>query len=256
MVNMDIISELKEYIGNNPLFYLKFCRCLEYANDILNGNLYSNNVKYFRELEEKEHEHGQGDLHEVALLAKSENITLYDNNTNELIAYSPTGFLEVKFNDDLLRPIVCFVGVTLDDLKVKTYNEHFAEFEFAFSYEDYNLFSKKFGEYCVIISGKELIDKIKEYCANIKTDFVFGKVTYSIQNDIDRVNAFMNGTKYRFLYKDPEFSYQREYRFATKLEMPSDHFFRIGPLADAKIVQTSALSNLCLRINYTLEEKD
>ena len=79
MVDMDIISELKEYIGNNPLFYLKFCRCLEYANDILNGNLYSNNVKYFRELEEKEHEHGQGDLHEVALLAKSENITLYDN---------------------------------------------------------------------------------------------------------------------------------------------------------------------------------
>lgn len=81
-------------------------------------------------------------------------------------------------------------------------------------------------------------------------------MTYSIQNNIDRVNAFMNGTKYRFLYKDPEFSYQREYRFATKLEMPSDHFFRIGPLADAKVVQTNALSKFYLRINYTLEEKD
>jgi len=61
------------------------------------------------------------------------------------------------------------------------------------------------------------------------------------------------GSKTRFLYKNEDLSYQREYRFVAAYQMPCDHYIKIGRLTEAKIIKSSELKNIVLRIDYVLK---
>ncbi len=62
---MATIDEVVNQIGNTPIFYLKFTSQLNYAEDILRGELYANTPEFFRLQEEKSGERGQGDKNEL-----------------------------------------------------------------------------------------------------------------------------------------------------------------------------------------------
>lgn len=251
-----IIAELEKLTGTRPLFYLKFCSEERFATDICNGKLYANTPKYFREREIESGERGQGDRFELISIIEVENITMCDTKTNEIVMVAPKGTLKIQFKEDDLIPMISFVGMTLRDMQLVYVDERHADFLFPFTDEEYANMVRKFGRFCVIINGKELEQHINCYCEENGCDYVFDKIEYCEQNQIHRIQAFNTSTKERFLYKNKDLAYQREYRLAFAQELPKDHFIRIGKLDNAKVLSTEDIKGLKFSIGYVSHQKE
>ena len=70
------------------------------------------------------------------------------------------------------------------------------------------------------------------------------------------MKAFVEGNKKRFLYKNEDLRYQREYRLAVGIEMPKDHFLHFGKLESAKILSADVLRNMEFSIEYVSHMKE
>lgn len=62
--------------------FVKFTK-EEYVNDILDGNLYMNNFKYFIDLEKKKRIKGQGDKFEAAFVTRAVDLRIIDPRTKK-----------------------------------------------------------------------------------------------------------------------------------------------------------------------------
>ena len=93
----------------------------------------------------------------------------------------------------------------------------------------------------------QTIDKNKEGYVSNK---VYDKVEYCEQNRLDRMQAFSKSAKERFLYKNKDLAYQREYRLVIAHELPIDHFVRIGKLDNTKILETGDMREFKFSIGY------
>lgn len=247
----ELIEQLEALTGRQPLFYLKFCACEKFAQDVCAGNLYANTPQYFREQEIKSGVRGQGDQFELISLIETQGITICDAQTGEVILTAPKGTMRIQFKDDDVIPMVSFVGIPLADMKLIYADEKHADFVFPFSDEEYASMKEIFGSYCVMINGRELEAHIKRYCDASGCEFIFDRIEYCDQNRIDRMQAFNKSTKERFLYKNKDLEYQREYRLAFGHEIPEDHFIRIGALGNTKILESKKLKDMCFSIQYT-----
>lgn len=251
-----LVEEIRRQTNGKPLFYLKFCAEEKFAKDICDGNLYSNTAEYFRQQEIASGERGQGDRYETILNIQTENITALDSETGKVTFTAPKGTLSVQFRVDKLIPIVSFVGIDFDEMDIIDADENQTSFRFPFTAEEYDTMTEKFGKYCVVISGKELENKITAYCNHFGYDYIFDKVDYCSQNRIDRVEAFQKGSKQRFLYKNADLAYQREYRLAIGIEIPDDHYIRLGAFSSASYLESSKLKELYYALNYTTKLKE
>ena len=263
-MNMDItekdkehlILELEKLTGTRPLFYLKFCAEKQYAEDVCAGKLYANTPKYFRELENVSGERGQGDRFELISIIEAQSVTMCDAETNEVLMVAPKGTLRIQFKDDDVIPMVSFVGLTLRDMDLIYADESHADFIFPFTDEEYDSMVNTFGKYCVILNGKELEQHILKYCNLYGCDYVFDKIEYCEQNRLDRLQAFNKSAKERFLYKNSDLSYQREFRLAIAHEIPEDHFINVGDLSNTKIFITDKLKGIKFSIEYISHQRD
>lgn len=251
-----LVEQIENLTSPRPLFYLKFCSCEKFAQDVCNGDLYGNTAVYFRQREIETGERGQGDKFELLLSIQTDNISIIDNETNNVVFTASNGVFNVQFKDDDLIPIVSFVGIPLSDMEILDADETHADFKFPFTDDEYQTMTKCFGEYCVILGAKEIEKRIATYCNHFGYDHIFDKVEYCDQNRIDRMQAFNKSAKERFLYKNSDLEYQREYRLAVGIEMPEDHFVRIGKINTAKVIKSDMLKNLIFSINYTSHIKE
>lgn len=234
--------EAEAGVSTQPLLYLKFCACDTYAQDIMAGNLYANTATYFRELENAAGRKGQGDAFETISLIEAQKIVIYNEDGSALLT-APKGNIKTKYGIDDKIPIVSFVGIALQDMNLLKTDGDCAIFTLPFSAKEYKTMGETFGEYCVILDAQELEDKVKCYCADIGvgTDYIFDKIRYCPQNTEERVRAFDEGSKDRYLYKNEEFEYQRESRLVIPIEIPSDHFIRVGVIEKAKGLKSEEL---------------
>ncbi len=250
-----ILEQLDKANGNMPYIYLKFCKERKYAEDVCNGLLFANTPQYFRELERKSGVRGQGDAHEVISEIDVQNILIFDES-GRLIAKADKGKQQMKFENDANVPLVCFVGVTISEMEVLDIEKSFIRVRFPFSDDEYQELSEKFGPYCVLISGHRLIDALNKYHDDNGYQQIFGNVEYCKQNRLERINAFEIGSLDRFLFKDEDLAYQREYRLAIMQEIPEDHFIRVGKIEGTHIIESKELPNICFQINYKTEQID
>lgn len=251
-----LVEQIENLTSPRPLFYLKFCSCEKFAQDVCNGDLYGNTAEYFRLREIETGERGQGDQFELLLSIQTENITATDNETGNVVFTAPKGVFKVQFKEDDLIPIISFVGIPLGDMEIIDADETHADFKFPFTDNEYKTMKERFGEYCVILGAREVEARIAACCNHFGWDYIFDKVEYCDQNRIDRMQAFNKSAKERFLYKNSDLEYQREYRLAVGIEMPEDHFIRIGKFSTAKVIKSDALKNLMFSINYTTHPKE
>lgn len=251
-----IVEQIENLTSSRPLFYLKFCSCEDFAKDVCNGDLYANTAEFFRKKEIDSGERGQGDQFELLLTLKTENIKAIDDATGNVVFSIPKGNLKVQFKDDDLIPIISFVGIPLGDMEIIYADESRVDFKFPFSEEEYITMTERFGEYCVILGAREIEARIAAYCNHFGCENIFEKIEYCDQNRIDRMKAFNKSAKERFLYKNSDLSYQREYRLAMGIEIPEDHFIRIGKLESSKTVKAETLRNLVFSISYTSNPLD
>ncbi len=245
-----IINEINKLTNGKPLFYLKFCSTEQFAQDICDGNLYGNTAEYFRQQEIKSGERGQGDRFETILSIQTNNITAIDRETGNIAFNAPKGTFTVQFESDKKIPIISFVGIPFQEMKIIEADETLTSFLLPFTDEEYINMSSKFGKYCVVLSGKELENRISAYCNAYGYDYLFDKIEYCNQNRLDRIEAFNKCAKERFLYKNADLAYQREYRLAIGIEIPDDHFIRLGPFSSAKYIESEKLKDLYYVINY------
>lgn len=251
-----LLSQIEMHIGERPLFYLKFCSEERFAFDVANGDLYGNAAEYFRNIENESGEVGQGDKNELLCIIETQRITAIDPITGKVFMTAPSGQMKIEFGVDKVIPIVSFVGISLRDMVLYDFDGAHAEFRFPFTDDECIRIKEKFGNYCVIIGARELEAKIENYCRSVGgADFIFDKVTYCSQNTIQRIDAFNKGDKRRFLYKNEAFAYQREYRLAIAIEMPDDHFIRLGKLENAKVFASDKIRNFGFSLEYKTSPK-
>lgn len=246
-----LIKQIENDVGTRPIFYLKFCSCLQFARDALNGDFYGNTALFFRKKEIESGERGQGDQFELINIIKLHNLTMFDGQTNNVVLTTPEATAKIQFKDDDIIPIISFVGVPLRDMVLIDIGEDYAEFKFPFTDDEYGVMEERFGKYCVVIGGKELDTSIARYCSKVGAEYIFDRIEYCNQNRTDRIQAFQRCTKERFLYKNNDLSYQREFRLAIGIEMPKDHFIRIGKLQHAKMLDSEKLKDMGIRIGFT-----
>ena len=187
---------------------------------------------------------------------EAQNINIYDSESGDIVFNGLNGNLRVQYNDDNDIPLVSFVGIPLSQMKLKYADENHADFLFPFSDEEYDTMFEKFGKYCVIINGSELESHIIEFSKAVKCDYIFDKIEYCDQNTIQRIQSFNKASKKRFLYKNTDLAYQREYRLALAIEMPDNHYISIGKLTECKIFKSEKLKNLVLSISYISHVKE
>lgn len=245
-----LVNEINNQTNGRPLFYLKFCRNEQFAQNICDGNLYGNTAEYFRQQEIKSGERGQGDRFETILSIQTNNIIAVDRKTGNMAFSAPRGTFTVQFESDKKIPIVSFVGIPFQEMNIIEADETHTSFMLPFTDEEYANMSTKFGKYCVVLSGRELESKISFFCNNYGYDYIFDKIEYCDQNRIDRIEAFKKSAKERFLYKNSDLSYQREYRLAIGIEIPEDHFIRLGPFTSANYIEAEKLKDLYFVVNY------
>lgn len=251
-----LISQLEDLMGTSPFFYLKFCSEEKFAQDVCNGDFYGNTAEYFRKKELESGERGQGDQFELVLPIKAEKVSMFDYETGNLVAVFEGGNAKFQYKDDDIIPIVCFVGIPIREMELIEADETHAVFQFPFSVDEYSTMKERFGPYCVVLSAKELEQRIDAICRSSECDYIFDAVEYCCQNRIDRMQAFVEGSKKRFLYKNEDLRYQREYRLAVAIEMPEDHFLHFGKLDNTKILPADALQNLAFSIEYVSHVKE
>ena len=173
-----------------------------------------------------------------------------DRESGGIVFIAPRGTMSVQFGVDKVIPIVSFVGIPNEQMIITEADETHTSFILPFSEQEYSSLQERFGKYCVIISGKELESKILNYCKTNEYDYIFDKVEYCNQNRNDRIEAFRTGSKERFLYKNSDLEYQREYRLVIAIEIPDDHFIRIGKLTSAACIESEKLKDLIFTVNY------
>jgi len=243
------IEEVEELVGREPIFYLKFTSKETFANDIVDGNFYANTLNWFREREIKTGEHGQGDKNELQYNMPLIGLRFINPETGICEFEIPQATGKLLFNSDNKIPIVCFVGIPLREMKIISQTPESLQIAFPFSEAEYSEMEQKFGEYCVILEAKALIEALQQYCDENSCQCILKKVTYCVSNYTEKAEAFANGSIDRFFFKDEDFSYQREYRLILSKEIPDDHFIRLTSLkSKAKIVKSDQLNNLCLSI--------
>lgn len=65
------------------------------------------------------------------------------------------------------------------------------------------------------------------------------------------MQAFNEGIKERFFYKDSDLSYQREFRLVVDCEIPDDHYIRIGKVSSATILNSEKLKTIKFTFYYS-----
>lgn len=252
-----VVNQIKKFVGANPLFYLKFVKERNFAEDIKNGKLYSHSAAYFRDLEINSGECGQGDQFELINIIECTDMKFINQDTGNCDFTLPKVNLKIRFESDDNVPIVSFVGLTIDDLVLDYYDENHASFLFPFTEEEFDDMCKKFGPYCTLIDGIQLRNVIEKFSYDNKVDYIFDKVQYCTHNTIERIQAFANVLNERFLYKNENFKYQREYRLAINMQIPNDNFIRIGScIKVVNCLKSSELKNIYLSIGYELSNKE
>lgn len=251
-----LIDQLENQMGTRPVFYLKFCSEEKFAQDVCNGDFYGNTAEYFRKKELESGERGQGDQFELILPIKTEKVSMFDYETGNLVAIFEGGNAKFQYKDDDTIPIVSFVGIPIREMKLIEADETQAVFQFPFNIEEYRTMKERFGTYCVVLSAKELEQRIEAICRKNECDYVFDAVEYCCQNRIDRMQSFVEGSKKRFLYKNEDLRYQREYRLAVAIEMPEDHYLHFGKLENAKTISADDLQNMAVSIEYVSHTKE
>lgn len=248
-------QKLKERTKNRPIFYFKITREEKWANDIIQGKLFMNTVDFYKRLELESGLKGQGDKDELKIKLNPYDalISIKSKEDDVELERIPVGIknLDLEFDNDKKKPIFCIMGITLDDMEVVSENEMSIRLKLNFSKCDIDRLKSEFGEYVIIISASEFHEKLNKSLSEFNGNWTLGKVTYTSQNMNERLKLTKNNDLLRFLYKHPDFEYQKEYRLILDEDVEENKVLRIGLFSEGEyiLLNIEALLNFELVVN-------
>lgn len=209
------ILEEKLFTDDEVIAFIKFT---DYADELLKGDLYMNNLNTFVE-EGKEGAIGRGDPQEVANILKNSNLEFYLNG--EKIAEAEAGRLIEQRTKNLFAPVYCMFAITGKDLifeseddekiyvKIDIKNQEFHKFLREFSYSE-----------AVVTLAAPFLDAIDKTFNERNYYAICNLVKYiDIDSTIENQYIdFLNNNEL-FFRKSNLFSHQREFRIVLPNEV-------------------------------------
>ncbi len=206
---------------------LKFFHNKGFADDFLGGKLYANRIKYYRGLEETQ----GGD--------RSEGITeLFFKNSVMTFTNVKDGTTHIVGgkDNDISGPQTVIKSTKRDLLNVYCMHKVDAEnTEEGIKFRIDRDLPERFGRYIVAITNTEFFFQQVDKIAKIATRrYVRGAVTYDEPTSFDEIFSIRAE-----LYKRPEFSFEREYRFVFDIDTDNEnpHCLEIGDIRDISICE-------------------
>lgn len=205
MCKKDVMNILKERFKENIILLLKFTSKREYAESILNGDLYMNNVQYYRDYEEKLKRKGLGDKDELVQRINFESLQLTPisnskKNSKDVIKLKNTNS-RFFYKEDSDIPMYCMMGLTINDFEVKEVNNDRVILKIKLQGLEIKDLINDFGKYVTVINYCEFMGRIITKSEENKIPVVYGKVKYCEENREERVMSFFIIRKIDFFIK-------------------------------------------------------
>jgi hypothetical protein len=206
--------QLQDYFGKDPIMFLKFGNDPGRLEQIREGSLYMNNLKFYIDREEETGEAGLGDRLEALNVINDVDISVYDSQTNQLLVSVPAESASTRYDEALTKPVFCLYAVTVDILEVAEVEEKRIVCKLTFSNEDLASMKEEFGEYALVIMAEHFTERIKKAFEDKKYKYRAKMVEYADYsiNDSERMEKHYKGHSDLFFYKDKAFAHQEEYR--------------------------------------------
>lgn len=249
-----VLKLLKDSYQDKSMLYLKFTSQKEFADCIINGDLYMNTVQFYRNYEEKQKQRGLGDKYEARQPINFDTLKLTNESKkgDSIDMQNVRGVFEWK--SDSIIPMYCMMNITIDELKVDSIMENRVNMKIDLEKIGLDMMSNDFGNYVSIIYPElfreKLLNRAKEDNINLRLD----KVTYCEENNEERVEAFFNCSPKRFFYKDLFFEYQKEVRVVIGKDIrQNNNTYRIGDLSEiCTNLETVELENARFTIDFKI----
>ncbi len=228
-----------------PNVLLKVVEKKEYADALVNGDVYMKSSGYFRAVENEY----RGDKYDgkTPINTSDCQISLANDIEGEEIELHGVDCVTLGFENDDKINMFCATVVT-EDILVKT-----SEISMKFHPEYLNEI-KQFGNYIVTINLDEFVVKIAEELKSIKAGIKYGAVEYvDIMNEY-KLDRFMNinGDYDTFFKKDKSYKWQNEWRLILVAEeeiIDNDYLvFSVGKLESASVLELEKLINSEIKV--------
>lgn len=210
----------KEDKGSS-MFFVKFIE-EKYLDSFMKGDIFTNNFKYFQDLELIHGEKGIGDKKDGCLpLYKFTDIRLENiDNPEEYYCFPKADSFMFSNEKDNLTPVFCLYDISLEDVQVIRETDNELRLLLDFNDSKKQLLKKEFQgkTHIVIIEARAFINRIIQLSNKNGLMIDYGKVTYYEDgvNDEKRVNDYTENTSDKFLWKDNGFNNQNEFRIIFK----------------------------------------
>lgn len=212
------------------------------------GYIYTNNLKHYIDLEEKEGKIGIGDRDEGTLLLNDVDCKFRDTATGEDIPIERIFFgekgeqikikvkgIRIQLDDDIKTPVLCLVGINKNETKNIDGN-------LILDFDDKTIskLREEFGGYthALVIEPENFTKRLIEECEkqNIHPNLDFVKYYDPKINQGERVNDF-NTIKSVF-WKNDSFKNQKEFRvaFGNKHIESGQVLMNLGDISDISIM--------------------
>ena len=203
---------------------IKFFRYKSFADDFLEGKLYANRLSCFRKMEKAQ----GGDPDEGAIEFPTDNarIEFRDSITGEIANVIESeefvGPISLRPNWVNFLNVFCMhkAGVTNNDLGASIRID--------------SGLPKRFGEHVVVITNvKEFFARVDKVATAKTQEYRRGPVIYDEPASFEELHSIRAA-----LYKKPEFSGEREYRFVFSIDMDNGNAncLEIGDIKDIAVM--------------------
>lgn len=197
-----------------PIALLKFSDEIDRLKDLQKGNLFMNTLGFFKDLEEKENKKGIGDKDEGVCRLNVLNVQFFECDTNKLFCEMPASRTSIIQKEDLRKHVFCMSYLDYEDIKIiKSERDNFKA-TLNFSNEQKKEILESFGEYVMVISYIDFLNKLEKAFAENNIIWAMDKVKYDDfnANNMQRVSDYLNNKITKYFWKDIFFQKQKEIR--------------------------------------------
>ena len=199
-----------------PILFIKFFSESKYRDEFIKGNIYSNTFDYMVQCE-KEEGKGRGDAYEGVSVLSNVHLKFHPQNSDKVLFEASVGKdgLKSKISDSEKMHMFCTTGVSANWFEITEKSDKQIKCKLSIPKEFEAQMKGSFGQYVVLYSASDFINKLDEFGKEKGLHISHGKVKYldySV-NPSERIQSFIKGTPDFYFQKDIYFAGQEEYRF-------------------------------------------
>ncbi|KAF6630645.1 hypothetical protein H6F38_14555 [Paenibacillus sp. EKM208P] len=231
------LSKVKGY-EDRTMLMVKFTE-EKYVNDIYDGKLFFNPLKYFVDLHEGTGIKGQGDKYEGANIINNVSVKLINQDCNIPVLEGMFGKIIERNGISDHIPVFCLTTFTADNFEIIDETNESYRAIFNVDKNTRNKIEENFGNRAVVINPVSFIKGINQSCKDNGISYASKKVKYEdiFINRRERITNYNNLTIDSLFIKDKYFEYQNEFRIALfDTRINKGEFFKMDKIKESVLV--------------------